>query len=233
MKLKDLYNRVVETTGLEVVTLTSLQTAISNCMADLTSRGYRLFKELKFSELDDEDILVEEPGYIEFKIPVSQIRKVLYLKIFLQQEGLNAKRLSLSNPDVQRLWFNGRFRTALHPHQAVFYIKDDVLILEYPIDDGMLYDFKFGYYSKLEAPTLPTNLTEDETLETVEIDIREEFEDALVFYAAYFYYSRFVKDTEKIAMYLNNYKYYVEDITHELAYEDEFLEEDSIVHTEE
>ena len=42
-------------------------------------------------------------------------------------------------------------------------------------------------------------------------------EDALVFYAAYFYYSRFIKDVEKIQLYLNNYKYYVEDITHELA----------------
>jgi hypothetical protein len=33
-------------------------------------------------------------------------------------------------------------------------------------------------------------------------------------------------------MYLNQYKYYVEDITHELAYEDEYLEEDSVVHHE-
>jgi hypothetical protein len=33
-------------------------------------------------------------------------------------------------------------------------------------------------------------------------------------------------------MYLNNYKWYVEDITHELAYEDEYFEEDSIVHVE-
>jgi hypothetical protein len=232
MKLKELYNRVVETTGLEVVTLQSLQTAVSNCMADLTSRGYRLFKEIGFEDLDEYDIIVKEPGYVEVKIPVAQIRKVLYVKIFLTQLGIVAKRLSLSNPNVQKNWINGRFRTWLGPHKAVFYIKDNHLIIEYPLEYSSLFDFKFGYYSKLVAPVLPTNLNEDQTLENVSIDIREEFEDALVLFAAYFYYSRFVKDTEKIQMYLNNYKYYVEDITHELAYEDEYFEEDSIVHVE-
>ena len=89
------------------------------------------------------------------------------------------------------------------------------------------------YYARLIAPEFNTNVDDVNELKSVDIPIREEFEDALVFYAAYFYYSRFIKDVEKIQLYLNNYKYYVEDITHELAYEDEFFEEDSIIHEEE
>ena len=70
-------------------------------------------------------------------------------------------------------------------------------------------------------------------LRTIEFNIREEFEDAVVLYAAYFYYSRYIKDTDKIQLYLSNYKYYVEDLTHELAYEDDFNEEDAIIKCEE
>jgi hypothetical protein len=233
MKLKQLYDRVVETTGLDVLTIGSLQTAVSNCMADLTSRGYRLFKEISFNEIDEEDVIANEIGYIEIKIPVSQIRKVLYTKIFLPQYGIVAKRYSLSNPNVQKNWYMNRFRSWIGPNRAIFYIKDDRLIIEYDMELQAIVNFKFGYYSKLMAPVIAESLTDEQNLANIDIDIREEFEDALVFYAAYFYYTRFVKDAEKIQMYLNQYKWYVEDITHELAYEDEFFEEDSIVHVEE
>lgn len=232
MKLRELHDRVVETTGLDVLTLGSLQAAVSNCMADLTSRGYRTYKELTFNELEDADIIAEEVGYLEFTIPSNEIRKVLFVKIFLQNQGVVAFRLSLSNPSVQKNWSNGRFRTFLHGHQAVYYIKGNKLIIEYEPNLGSVTDFKFGYYARLVAPVLTANATDETNLDNVVINIREEFEDALVFYAAYFYYARFVKDPEKIQMYLNQYKYYIEDITHELAYEDEYFEEDSVVHHE-
>jgi hypothetical protein len=32
---------------------------------------------------------------------------------------------------------------------------------------------------------------------------------------------------------LSQYKYYIEDITHELAFEDEFFEKDAVIHEEE
>ena len=51
MKLVDFYERVLETTGLDVMTLGSLKASIKNCMADLTSRGYRVFKEKTLKDL--------------------------------------------------------------------------------------------------------------------------------------------------------------------------------------
>ncbi len=232
MKLRTLYERVVETTGLDIVSIGSLQAAVSNCMADLTSRGYRTFKEITLEDIDEEDVIANELGYFEAVIPTDEIRKVLYAKIFFPSRGVVAHRLSLSNPEIQKIWSNGRFRTLLKNHEAIFYIKDTHLIIEYNLELGLAQEIAFGYYSRLSAPIL-SNITSDEAiLDNTIIDIRREFEDALVFYACYFYYSRFVKDTEKIAMYLNQYKYYVEDITHELAYEDEYFEEDSIVHHE-
>lgn len=233
MILKELYDRVIETTGLDVLSIGSLQASISNCMADLTSRGYRLFKEINLTDIAEEDIIANEVGYVEIKIPVSRIRKVLYTKIFLPQFGIVAKRYSLSNPNVQKNWYMGRFRSWIGSNRAIFYIKDDRLIIEYDMELGNLANFKFGYYSRLVAPVIADSVSDEQNLENTLIDIREEFEDALVFYSCYFYYSRYVKDTEKIQMYLNQYKYYVEDITHELAYEDEFFEEDSVVHYEE
>lgn len=237
MKLKELYTRIVETTGLDVMTIGSLQTAVANCMADLTARGYKTFKELRLTDvIQDEsthETIESEAGYFSMPIPVSQIRKVLYVKIFVGHKGVNAFRYSLSNPNVERNWVGGRFRSYLGPHEAVFYIKDDRLVIEYSTALPPLEEIKFGYYERLSAPTIDVSKTDEDNLENIEINIREEFEDALVFYAAYFYYSRFIKDVEKIQFYLNNYKYYVEDITHELAYEDEFFEEDSIIHTEE
>jgi len=232
MKLRELYERVIETTGLDVVTLGSLQTAVSNCMADLTSRGYRTFKEIQLDDIPEENIIANDLGYFEAIIPTSEIRMVLYAKVFFASRGVVAFRYSLSNPNVQKIWSNGRFRTMLGPHEAIFYIRDTHLIIEYNLELGLAQDFKFGYYARLVAPVILASATDETNLDDTEIAIREEYEDALVFYACYFYYARFVKDTEKIAMYLNQYKYYIEDINHELAYEDEYLEEDSVVHHE-
>jgi hypothetical protein len=36
---------------------------------------------------------------------------------------------------------------------------------------------------------------------------------------------RYVKDVEKVQMFLNQYKYYIEDVSHELAFEEDYNEE--------
>lgn len=228
MKLIDLYERVIETTGLDVMTLGSIKAAIKNCMADLTSRGYRVFKELQLKDLKDAYI---DNTMIETNLPID-VRKILYCKVFFNNNAVIARRYSLSNKRVACQYINGKFRSSLQTNEAIFFVKGDKLIIEWHPAFGNLTDINFGYYQRLEAPDFDDTVSDVQQLRNVEINIRPEFEDALVFYAAYFYYARYVKDTDKIQLYLSNYKYYVEDITHELAYEDEFFEEDSVIKTE-
>lgn len=228
MKLVDLYERIIETTGLDVMTLGSIKAAIKNCMADLTSRGYRVFKELQLKDLKDAYI---DNTMIETNLP-TDVRKILYCKVFFNNNAVIARRYSLSNKRVACQYINGKFRSSLQTNEAIFFVKGDKLIIEWHPAFGNLTDINFGYYQRLEAPDFDDTVSDIQQLKNVEINIRPEFEDALVFYAAYFYYARYVKDTDKIQLYLSNYKYYVEDITHELAYEDEFFEEDSVIKTE-
>lgn len=228
MKLIDLYERIIETTGLDVMTLGSIKAAIKNCMADLTSRGYRVFKELQLKDLKGAYI---DNTMIETNLPID-VRKILYCKVFFNNNAVIARRYSLSNKRVACQYINGKFRSSLQTNEAIFFVKGDKLIIEWHPAFGNLTDINFGYYQRLEAPDFDDTVSDIQQLKNVEINIRPEFEDALVFYAAYFYYARYVKDTDKIQLYLSNYKYYVEDITHELAYEDEFFEEDSVIKTE-
>ena len=228
MKLIDLYERIIETTGLDVMTLGSIKAAIKNCMADLTSRGYRVFKELQLKDLKDAYI---DNTMSETNLP-TDVRKILYCKVFFNNNAVIARRYSLSNKRVACQYINGKFRSSLQTNEAIFFVKGDKLIIEWHPAFGNLTDINFGYYQRLEAPDFDDTVSDIQQLKNVEINIRLEFEDALVFYAAYFYYARYVKDTDKIQLYLSNYKYYVEDITHELAYEDEFFEEDSVIKTE-
>ena len=231
IKLYDLYERRVETTGLDVMTLGSLRAAIANCMADLTSRGYKIFKEYHLHDLNNTII---DDNYIEADLP-NDIRKTVYLRLFLNEDAILAQRVSLSDHRVACKYLNGRFRSLIEPGQAIYYTKGDKLYIEWHSNLGLeLQELSFGYYQKLflrEGFPVDANAIDD--MQTYEIDIRPEFEDALVFYAAYFYYSRYVKDKEKIDHYLSQYKYYIEDITHELAYEDEFNEEDAVIKLEE
>jgi len=233
MKLYDLYLRVLGTTGLDVMDLNSLHAAVSNCMADLTSRGYKIFKELHLEDFDKDKIEVHDHLVI---LPAPKdIRKAVFLRLFFDQDADLATRVSLSNPRVQCKYIDGIFRSYLEPNQSIYYIKDDKIYIEW--HDSLrpvLNELSFGYYQKLYCPdNFPRDPNNSDEMKQVEIDIRPEFDDALVLYAAYFYISRYLKDTDKINLALSNYKYYVEDIIHELSYEDEFNEEDAVIKVEE
>ena len=282
MKLMDLYTRVVETTGLDIITLDSLNTAVANCMADLTSRGYRTFcekhledfyttfkqenfkqiynieevvhlikpydKNKKYYEGDIVEINSKVYKYVieDIKKPLFEqnqnliklplpddVRKNVYIRLFFNNEAVLATRYSLSNKRVACKYEAGAFRSLIPAKQAIYYIKGDSIIIEWDPYLGDIQDICYGYYQRLIAPKVDSTIEDIEQLESIEFDIRAEFEDAIVLYAAYFYYSRYVKDTEKIQFYLAQYKYYVEDITHELAYEDDFNEEDAVIKCEE
>lgn len=250
MRLLDFYNRVLETSGLEVMTLGSLNAAIKNCMADLTSRGYKDFRELQLTAVSrNKNLYVADNSLAEYKKDYAtyssiltnhkdiliinaptDIRKILYLKVFFKDMSVKALRYSLTNPRVQCTYDEGFYKSAITGSQCVYYIKNDKIYIEWDKSLGDIFDFMFGYYARIKAPDIPDTIeiTED-SLANYEISIREEFEDALVFYSCYFYYARYMKDQDKLQFYINQYKYYVEDITHELSYEDDFYEEDAII----
>lgn len=228
MRLMDLYTRVVETTGLDIITLDSLNTAVANCMADLTSRGYRTFCEKHLEDISYN----QNKNLIKFSQP-SDVRKNLYIRLFFNNEAIVATRYSLSNKRVACKYEEGAFRSLIPLNSAIYYVKGDSIIVEWDPHLGNIQDLCYGYYQRLIAPKVDSTIDDMDQLETIEFDIREEFEDAIVLYAAYFYYSRYIKDTDKIQFYLSNYKYYVEDLTHELAYEDDFNEEDAVIKCEE
>lgn len=234
MKLIDLYNRVLGTSGLDVMDLNSLKAAVSNCMADLTSRGYKIFKELHLADFKKHGEIFVDKTLVILPAP-KDIRKVVYLRLFFSQDAKVATRVSLSNPIVQCKYVDGQFRSNLEANQAIYYIKNDKIYIEW--HDSLrptLEEVSFGYYQKLYCPEdFPSDPKDAAKMSEVEIDIRPEFEDALVLYAAYFYTARYLRDTDKINLTLSNYKYYVEDIIHELSYEDEFNEEDAVIKIEE
>lgn len=233
MTLLDFYERVLETSGLEVMTLGSIKTSIKNCMADLTSRGYKNFQELSLSDSTLHKYKeYQENGLLIVNCP-TDIRKTLYLKAYFPDNAVKATRYALTNPRVQCTKVDNLYLSVYPKNSCIFYLKNDKIYIEWDKELGELEDVFFGYYARLKAPDIPDDigLTED-SLSQYNIPIREEFEDALVFYACYFYYARYLKDLDKMNFFLSQYKYYVEDIIHEISYEDDFYEEDSVIKVE-
>ena len=88
-----------------------------------------------------------------------------------------------------------------------------------------VHEIRLGYDKRLIAPIQPTIKEYD----TTTIEVRREFEDAIVLYGIFFLLQRYSKDTDRVQMALNNYKYYVEDLTYTLAYEDNYTDEDGTI----
>jgi len=227
MKLSELYTRVTETTGLEVLTAEAINAAIANCFADLTSRGYREFEELSF---EDSDITVINQNFIAIKLPDS-IRKINYCRIYFETDAAIASRIPIGNKLLESIVKEGIFVSNLWAlgKRAIYYTKGSNLLIEW-LGDRTPSKIVLGIYKRLVTPTLiASELAATGDLSAVNINIRKEFEDALVLYACYFFYARELKDTERMQFHLNQYKYYVEDILHELSEEDNFDDEDDQV----
>lgn len=230
MTLYDLYLRIIGTTGLDVIDLNSLRACIHNCFADLTSRGYKLFKELHMSDFEE----VEHDGnWMCMKLP-DDVRKITYVRLFLSENATVATRIPLTDKRIQCKFKNGRFRSKLDEWEAIFYTLDDKLYIEWNTILGEeVFELSFGYYQKLSTPEFSIDPNDSDEMKNVVLNIRPEFADALVLYAAYFYTNRYLKDSDKVNLALSNYKYYIEDIVHELSYEDEYNEEDAVIKIEE
>ena len=233
MTYKKLYHRIRESTGLDVLTENVLQTIIENCFADITSRGYREFGEqiYKPTKEEESDLTFEDlsEGLYCIDIP-DDYRKTLHLKVTVNNKVYLGYRVALTDERVNSIVVGEgknvvRSNFAYLDKDVIFYTLDNKIYIECRFRDKSVTDIRLGYDKRLIAPEQP-NLKE---YDKKEIKCRREFEDAIVLFGVYFLLQRYSKDTDRIQMALNNYKYYIEDLTYTLAYEDNYNDEDGII----
>ena len=99
------------------------------------------------------------------------------------------------------------------------------MYIETRFRDKFVPEIRLGYDKRLIAPEQPNLKDYDKTT----IEVRREFEDAIVLFGIFFLLQRYSKDTDRVQLALNNYKYYVEDLTYTLSYEDNYTDEDGII----
>lgn len=231
MTLLDLHRRILETTALNNLSVEALWTCVANCFADLTSRGYRFFKEKTVNLLDENDMTDNKASFtIDTQLITAvpkDLRKLLYVKLIFPDRVITAERLSPSDHRVGNRVKNGVTYTSLS-EGAIMYRKENTLTLEWCSGSTPI-KLIIGYYAKLTPPPLPTS---EEDLIDTQIDISPEFEDALVFYGCYFVNMRDMNNTEITDMYLSQYKYFVEDLLHELGHEDSYYENNTVIATD-
>lgn len=233
MTYKKLYHRIRESTGLDVLTENVLQTIIENCFADITSRGYREFSEQIYvpEKVEEEDKTFEDLGQGLYSIEIpDDYRKTLHLKVTVNNKVYLGYRLALTDERVNSIVVGNvkrdvRSNFAYIDKDVIFYIKDNKMFIECRFRDKKVHDIRLGYDKRLIAPEQP----DIKEYDTAEIKCRREFEDAIVLFGVYFLLQRYSKDTDRVQMALNNYKYYVEDLTYTLAYEDNYTDEDGII----
>lgn len=243
---KKLYHRIRESTGLDVLTENVLQTIIENCFADMTSRGYREFNEQYYypepiveeseepteptEEEDDTKYFTNlKGGLYEFELP-NDIRKPLHLKVVVDNKVYLAERVALTDERVNSIVIEEypkvvRSNFAYLDKDAIYYVKGNKVYVEIRFRNKVIQEIILGYDKRLIAPTQPDLKDYDKTI----IPLRKEFEDAIVLYGIFFILQRYSKDTDRVQMALNNYKYYIEDLTYTLAYEDNYTDEDGTI----
>lgn len=232
---KKLYQRVRESTGLDVLTPGTVQSIIENCDADLTGRGYRDFIEVTLEPIrakrEDETekefeealkLMYEDHGYglYSFDLP-KDLRRILYLKVATDYKMYQGLRLSITSDRINnRILEGGILRSAFTNIEQglLFYTNNGKVFFELRDRQADVVTVKFGYDKKIMVPEEP----KVEDFEITEIPIRQEFEDAIVLYGIYQVYLRYGKEIEKIQLALNNYKYFVEDMVSTLAHEDDY-----------
>lgn len=209
MNLYQLHQRIIQTIGSKVTTVESLNVMVKNCFADLTSRGYRLFNESEYT------IIKQDDGRAVIKAP-ERLRKTLYCHVFFDNGVVvYADRLTLTGCNDY-----------IPVNSVGFYMKGEEIVLRWNQNYlGSIKKILIGYHQSLVAPK---DAVDDRELEQIELNIRSEFEDAVVFYGVYFYLKRQMRSKEEVGVALNQYKYYVEDLLHELAYEDSYNTDMSI-----
>lgn len=169
-------------------------------------------------------------GLYKIHIP-DDYRKTLHLKIVVDNKVLRGERLALTDERVNSIVVGElparivRSNFGYLDKDAIFYTKESDMYIESRYREKPVFQIRLGYDKRLIAPKKPELKDYDKTI----IPVRREFEDALVLYGIYFILERYIKDVDRVQMALNNYKYYVEDITYTLAYEDNYHDEDGTI----
>ena len=220
MTLKELHTSLVESTGYNIFSVETLITIVKNCYADISSRGYKNFKEIIFN---DKDFSYNRNGLLVVKKPIG-LQRTIYCRVQFDNGMRIAKRLSLADPIIMTKETTDGLRTSLKTNQVVFYIKNSDIIVEWGDSTGNVTNIYLGYYSRLIPPQMSNDIQDLD----IELDIRPEFAEAVVLYGVYATYQKHNSDNEKIDFSIRNYKYYVEDMGHELGYEDFYDSETEI-----
>ncbi|MCR5742058.1 MAG: hypothetical protein K6G38_06340 [Gammaproteobacteria bacterium] len=170
-----------------------------------------------------------DKGLFKIKIP-DDYRKTLHLKVIVNNKVYRGERLALTDERVNSIVVEEwpkvvRSNFAYLDKDTIFYTKGEDMFIENRFRHKRPMEIRLGYDKRLIAPKQPTLKDYDKTV----INVRREFEDALVLFGIFFLLQRYSKDTDRVQMALNNYKYYVEDLTYTLAYEDNYHDEDGTI----
>lgn len=149
---------------------------------------------------------------------VSDNKVYLGYRVALTDERVNSIVVADENPKVVRSNF------AYLDKDSIYYTKESDMYIENRFRQRPVSEIRLGYDKRLIAPAQPLLKDYDKTV----IPVRREFEDAIVLYGIHFLLQRYSKDTDRLQMALNNYKYYIEDLTFTLAYEDNYHDEDGV-----
>ena len=170
-----------------------------------------------------------DKGLFKIKIP-DDYRKTLHLKVVVNNKVYRGERLALTDERVNSIVVEEypkvvRSNFAYLDKDTIFYTKGNEMFIENRYRHKRPMQIRLGYDKRLIAPKQPAL----KDYETTVINVRREFEDALVLYGIFFLLQRYSKDTDRVQLALNNYKYYVEDLTYTLAYEDNYHDEDGTI----
>lgn len=170
-----------------------------------------------------------DKGLFKITIP-DDYRKTLHLKVVVNNKVYLGERLALTDERVNSIVVEEwpkvvRSNFAYLDKDTIFYTKGSEMFIENRFRHKRPMEIRLGYDKRLIAPKQPTLKEYDTTV----INVRREFEDALVLFGIFFLLQRYSKDTDRVQMALNNYKYYVEDLTYTLAYEDNYHDEDGTI----
>ena len=227
MKLIDLKTSVEETLGLDVISFKSLLVCVNNCISILHTKEYRSYVEAEFPiETMTLPLTISTP---------SDLLQILYIKVKTPDGIFLLERVSLSQPGLQSRKVGDVYRLNGISGTTIFYEKLGKIYIDTTNDSLVVTEVIMGYYKTI--PKLSLSLSEDGLLgntettpvvEQIQIDVREEFQEAFTWYGLQFYATRFKFRPEQTKEFSNTFKYFIEDMSNQLDKEDLYYENNYI-----